>query len=251
MSNEEDFVSTATQNLFGRLRHEILTGRLPYGTRLRQAEVAARFGISTTPVREAFRELAALGLVAIHPNRGAIVHRPTARELGHIYEARILLEPISVAWSAPRISPEVIEEARKLIQKMKEVETSDVGVDMNRRFHSLISAASGNDLLHRLTINLLDLSTPYLVWFREQSKAEFERQAAEHEEILLACERRDPQAAFKASMHHLSRLHVDPPSKLHLDPQEEDAPEAMERWLPFDLDALLEPYRRPTDGDAG
>jgi len=226
---EEDFVATATRNLFDRLRREIITGQLPTGTRLRQAEVAARFGISTTPVREAFRELNALGLVAIHPHRGAIVHRPSAHELRHIYEARMLLEPISVAWSATRISGNAIEEARKLIEQMKEADSPAAGVDMNRRFHSLISDFCGNDLLHRLTINLLDQSTPYLVWFRENSREEFERQATEHEHILEACERQDAEAAFKASMHHLSRLHIG-------DETDQVSPD---RWLPFDLQALM------------
>jgi DNA-binding GntR family transcriptional regulator len=231
MTEQDDFKSTATRNLFDRLREEILTGQLPYGTRLRQAEVAARFGISTTPVREAFRELASLGLVTIHPHRGALVRRPSAPELAHIYESRTLLEPISVAWSAPRISGDMVEEARKLIQGMKEAETPRAGVAMNRRFHSLISSACGNDQLHHLVINLLDLSTPYLVWFRGDSNREFERQAAEHEQILRACERRDPAAAYRASMNHLSRLHLEDTAK---DPDPTPA-----RWLPFDLEGFM------------
>jgi DNA-binding GntR family transcriptional regulator len=240
MPDDEDLISTATRNLFDRLRQEILTGQLPYGTRLRQAEVATRFGMSTTPVREAFRELAALGLVVIHPHRGAIVHRPSAHELSHIYETRMLLEPTSVAWSAPRISNEAIEEARKLIQQMKEVSTPAVGVDMNRRFHSLIAGACGNELLERMTINLLDLSTPYLVWFRENTQEEFERQAAEHEDILRACEQRDPAAAFKASMRHLSRLHLAEDAK--------EQTEAEGRWLPYDLTAFMETDHGRTEG---
>ena len=232
MAEQDDFTSTATRNLFDRLREEILTGELPYGTRLRQAEIAARFGISTTPVREAFRELASLGLVAIHPHRGAMVRRPSALELAHIYEARTLLEPISVAWSAPRISGGMVEEARKMIQEMKEAETSRAGVAMNRRFHSLIASACGNDRLHHLVINLLDLSTPYLVWFRGDSNREFERQAAEHEQILRACERRDPAAAYRASMNHLSRLHLEEDTAQH--PATSPA-----RWLPFDLGGFM------------
>lgn len=240
MTDDEDFISTARRNLFDRLRREILTGKLPCGTRLRQADVAARFGTSTTPVREAFRELAALGLVTIHQHRGAVVHRPSAHELAHIYEARMLLEPTSVAWSALQISDEAIEEARELIQQMKKAETPAVGVDMNRRFHSLIASACGNDLLHRMAINLLDLSTPYLVWFRENTETEFKRQASEHEDILRACEQRDPEAAFKASMRHLSRLHL-----------EEEAGEQAkteERWLPYDLNALMADDRDQTEG---
>jgi len=61
-----DSFSTTTRSLLvQRLRDEILSGGMPHGTRLRQVEVAARFGISPTPVREAFRELATLGLVLL------------------------------------------------------------------------------------------------------------------------------------------------------------------------------------------
>jgi DNA-binding GntR family transcriptional regulator len=240
MTGDEDLKSTATRNLFERLRQDILTGQLPYGTQLRQAEVAARFGMSTTPVREAFRELAALGLVVIHQHRGAIVHRPSAHELSHIYETRMLLEPTSVAWSAPRITSEAIEEARKLIEEMREVTTPALGVDMNRRFHSLIAGACGNELLQRMTINLLDLSTPYLVWFRENTEQEFARQAAEHEDILRACQERDPAAAFRASMRHLTRLH------LAGDAREQAGAE--DRWLPFDMTAFMETDPGQTDG---
>jgi DNA-binding GntR family transcriptional regulator len=123
---------------------------------------------------------------------------------------------------------------------MKEAETTAVGVDMNRRFHSLIAGACGNDLLHRMAINLLDLSTPYLVWFRENTKMEFERQAAEHEDILRACEQRDPEAAFKASMHHLSRL--------HLEEETGEQAETEERWLPYDLNAFMAADRDQTEG---
>ena len=232
MTGDEDLKSTATRNLFERLRQEILTGQLPYGTQLRQAEVAARFGMSTTPVREALRELAALGLVVIHQHRGAIVHRPSAHELSHIYETRMLLEPTSVAWSAPLITSEAIEEARKLIEEMREVTTParrrrhepPVSFPHHRRVRERLAAA--------MTINLLDLSTPYLVWFRENTVQEFARQAAEHEDILRACEERDPAAAFRASMRHLTRLHL-----------AEDGGEqggAEDRWLPFDMTAFME-----------
>ena len=218
-----------------RLREEILNGRMPYGTRLRQADVAARFGISTTPIREAFRELATLGLVEIQAHRGAIVLRPSGEELAHIYEVRALLEPLSVAWSAQRITAAELDQAWKLIEEMRDVETPALAATLNRRFHSLIVNACGNQHLSQLVINLLDLSTPYIVRVVESSPERIERQTSEHEDILRACESGDPHEAFEASLRHLTQLHLttDEGADQRIQPTIE------KRWLPFDLSSWL------------
>lgn len=234
MTVDDGFKATTTWHVVSRLRDEILSGRMPYGTRLRQAEVAARFGISTTPVREAFRELAALGLVEIHPHRGAVVHPPSGRELAQIYEVRTLLEPVSVAWSASRITSEAIGEAHKLLTTMRNLTDPDAITKLNRRFHALIAVASGNSQLSDLVINLLDLSTPYIVRINQLNpNEESEHQHAEHEEILAACERRDPAAAYQASLHHLTRLR-----RITGDG---GPPDLSDRWLPFALPLRLTP----------
>jgi DNA-binding GntR family transcriptional regulator len=229
--SDQDAFATTRSVVVSRLRDEILSGRLPYGTRLRQAEFAKRFGISTTPVREAFRELATLGLVEIHPHRGAIVLRPSTEELAHIYQVRMLIEPVSVAWSAQRITAAGLAEARSLLAAMREPITADRSAALNRRFHALIARACGNNHLSELVINLLDLSTPYVVRILQSSAEQADRQAAEHEAILRACQRQDPAAAYQASLHHLTRL--------HLDGGDSALAAVAERWLPFDLKAWL------------
>lgn len=233
MTDENGFAVTTRWHVVSRLREEILSGRMPYGTRLRQAEIAARFGISTTPVREAFRELATLGLVEIQPHRGAVVHPPSGQELEHIYEVRILLEPVSAAWAASRITSDAIAKARKLLGTMRRLTDPDAAAAINRQFHGLIAVASGNSHLSDLVTNLLDLSTPYIVRIRKSSPDEPKRQAAEHEEILAACERRDPVAAYRASLHHLTRLRQDIDDDVQ--------PGLHDRWLPFELPAWLAP----------
>ncbi len=234
MTVDDGFKATTTWHVVSRLRDEILSGRMPYGTRLRQAEVAGRFGISTTPVREALRELAALGLVEILPHRGAVVHPPSGRELAQIYEVRTLLEPVSVAWSATRITGEAIGEAHKLLATMRSLTDPDAITKLNRKFHALIAMASGNSHLSDLVINLLDISTPYIVRVNELTPNDgSEHQAAEHEEILAACERRDPAAAYRASLNHLTRLR-----RMTGDG---GPPDLSDRWLPFTLPVWLTP----------
>src|SRR6478672_1521767 len=70
------------------LRQRVLSGAIPSGTRLRQSALAAEFGVSRTPIREALRKLQAGGLVELQPNRGALVRRLSAKEIREAYVVR-------------------------------------------------------------------------------------------------------------------------------------------------------------------
>lgn len=80
---------TIQQYVLGTLRAEILNGVYPPNTRLRQEEIAKRLSVSTTPVREAFRDLRAEGLVSIDPNKGVVTRALTAADVSEIYELRM------------------------------------------------------------------------------------------------------------------------------------------------------------------
>jgi DNA-binding GntR family transcriptional regulator len=231
----DEFASTARSVVVARLKDDILSGRTPHGTRLRQADVAARFGISTTPVREAFRELATLGLVQIEPHRGATVLRFSSAELSHIYEVRILLEPVCVAWAAQRITPGEVDQAAKLIEQMRHTQVPDEVIALNRKFHALLARACGNRHLGDQVMNLLDLSTPYIARVAASSADRTAHQMAEHEEILHACERGDAASAYRASLRHLTQLHI-PSSGEGSEPMQ---PATDISWLPFDLSSWL------------
>src|ERR1700747_1182118 len=86
------------------IREMIRSGELPPGTHLRQTDFAERFGVSTTPVREAFVALAREGLVTQDAHRGVVVFRPSLQELDEIYEIRIALEPLATEIAAKQLS---------------------------------------------------------------------------------------------------------------------------------------------------
>jgi DNA-binding GntR family transcriptional regulator len=217
--------STTRAALVERLREDILNGRVPAGTHLRQVEIATRFGVSTTPVREAFRELATLGLVEIHAHRGAVVLAPSATELAQIYEVRTIVEPICAAWAAELITEAEVQAARALLEASRDGGMRDAA-GLNRRFHAVIVGACGNSHLAELTLNLLDRSTPYIVRVLRSSPERLLRQAEEHAELLAACEARDPARAYRASRDHLAHLYDD------IDVAA--APSTAMRWLPFE-----------------
>ena len=85
-----------------RLRAQIVAGELPSGSKLRQVEIARRFGVSTTPVREALAALQREGLVRLHPQRGAVVFVPTVADLREHYEIRAALEALAASCTAER-----------------------------------------------------------------------------------------------------------------------------------------------------
>jgi DNA-binding GntR family transcriptional regulator len=119
-------------------------------------------------------------------------------------------------------------------------DTSDYGpaTNLNRRFHRLIARANGNSHLADAVINLLDLSTPYIGVVMQSDADRTADQTHEHEAIMRALRAGDPEAAYTASLEHLSVFHL----AGHVDARTAPFGSA---WLPKDLRALLGVYHHP------
>ncbi len=90
----------AADDLAAALQNRILVGDYPVGTRLRQELLAAEFGVSRMPVREALHKLEALGLVEITPRRGAFIRGPSTEEIREAYVVRAELEGLAAELAA-------------------------------------------------------------------------------------------------------------------------------------------------------
>jgi len=207
-----------------RLRDEIQDGTLPPGTRLRQNEVARRFGVSTTPVREAFAQLQAEGLVKIDPHRGAVVFHPTTEDLREFYEIREVLESLAIVRAIPHLRPEAVRELRSLIDRMRRTEDARRWLKLNDDFHLRLYAFAKMPRLVSLIENLRDASTPYIHMF-VAGRPPSERADEEHQEILDACIRGDAEAAERAIREHLSSAANDLVRFLGGTPEEDSAEE--------------------------
>ena len=130
-----------------RLRQEIVAGELPAGQRLRQVEIARRLGVSTTPVREALAALQREGLVALHPQRGAVVFLPSVDDLREHYEIRIALEELAVGKAAERFEPAWAAPLEALLEEMRTGPPAESYLELNQRFHSELYARSGRERL--------------------------------------------------------------------------------------------------------
>jgi DNA-binding GntR family transcriptional regulator len=120
------------------LRRAIVTGQLTGGTRLGLAEIAEALGVSTTPVREALRVLSSEGFVQLDAYRGALVRSPDRNEIEEVVRLRQALEPLAMEEAVPALTPEIIAEARRLLQFMLDQRDSDEWVEANREFHEML-----------------------------------------------------------------------------------------------------------------
>jgi DNA-binding GntR family transcriptional regulator len=195
---------TAHEFVRDTLRRAILSGQLPGGTRLVQAEIASELEVSTTPVREALRDLASEDLIRLDAHRGAIVREVDLDEVREIYELRSILEPHSMRRAITRITPEELAEAER-IQGELDVLTDDVGrwVELNRRFHGILTDACGSPRLIGMLKSLRDTSAVYVGLSLRSAPEHLVEGNAEHHRLLAAFRARDPDAAAAAIREHL------------------------------------------------
>jgi DNA-binding GntR family transcriptional regulator len=205
--------TTITDELVELLRAEILSGELAPGSRLRQGEVAARFNVSTTPVREAFAALVREGLLIGSPHRGVIVFQPAVEDLEELYEIRIPLEALATRLAVPQLSPENIRELESVLMEMENPDLNAARYnELDARFHAEIYRAASRPRLDRLIADLRESSAACLRACRGVSwsaDAGLTRPAPtpwthhEHMMILEACKAKAPKRAAKAMVEHL------------------------------------------------
>jgi DNA-binding GntR family transcriptional regulator len=193
---------TTSEEVAARLRAEILRGDLKPATRLRQGVVAGRFGVSTTPVREAFALLQAEGLVRIDPHRGAIVFHPSVEDVREYYEIREALETLAITLAIPNLDDHLVEELQSLIDRMRHVRDEVTWTSMNEEFHRAIYAASKRPRLCNMIATLRDASSAYIhIYVAHQPPGA--QADGDHQEILDACRSRDAARARAAVAHHM------------------------------------------------
>jgi DNA-binding GntR family transcriptional regulator len=202
---------TIAEQIANALRQEIVIGQLPAGTRLRQVEIAQRFGVSTTPVREAFGLLQSDGLVQIDTHRGVTVFLPTIQDLVEHYEIRMALEMLAAEKAAECFQP---QDAPLLVAILDEMlATSDAAfyVERNHLFHLRLYHLAGRSRLLTMIEELRNASLAYNhLYAAADVPKDAQRLDAEHREILAACQANDPVRAANAVRQHIHQtiIHI-------------------------------------------
>jgi DNA-binding GntR family transcriptional regulator len=188
------------------LRDEIVRGELVPGQYLRLEEIAARFEVSTMPVREALRHLESEGIVTVLPHRGAMVTRLSADELQDIYEVRGVLEEMATRLAVPFLTEETLAELTSLVEQIDN-HLGDVAalVRLNHQFHLTLYAVSGRKHLCEINRMLRYRSQHYLhVFTVETESRHMSPSQREHWAILEACKRGDAEAAAALMHEHVA-----------------------------------------------
>ncbi|HEV2898951.1 MAG TPA: GntR family transcriptional regulator [Pseudaminobacter sp.] len=196
--------ATAELEAYRHLHSALRLGRYRAGDRLIPEDIAAEIGMSRMPVREAFRRLAADGLVVIRPNRGCIVAGLTLDEIYETFEIRSVLEGLAVRLAMPSIDAEVIAELERLLDRMERagVSGSSDWVARHHEFHATIYGLSGRPKLIKQIAALHVTIEPYLrIWFDYVEKPLSARE--EHSSLIEALRTGDAAFAETAMQKHI------------------------------------------------
>ena len=185
MTTDQSLTSTPEQ-IAAALRAQILKGELKSGQPLRQDELAARFGVSKIPVREALVQLKAEGLVNLHPNRGAVVSELSAAEADEIYVMRMALEAAALRRAIPQLTVAQLQQAAAVLDELdREADPARWG-ELNWAFHAVLYAPAAMPRLlgtiHTLHVNVARYLILYLAHMDYQHVSQ-----REHRAILEAC----------------------------------------------------------------
>ncbi len=199
---------TVKEWLVEALRDEIVRGDLVPGQYLRLEEIAARFDVSTMPVREALRDLEAEGLVTSFPHRGTMVTKLSADELQDIYDIRVTLEEMATRLAVPHLTEATLAELTSLVEQLADHQGHvATQVKLNHEFHLTLYAASGRSHLCELNRMLRLRTQHYLHLFTVEVESEnFSQTQGEHQAILEACERGDAEQAAAIMRHHVAQV---------------------------------------------
>lgn len=185
------------------LREEIISGELSGGVQLKQEELASKYGVSLSVLREALKSLEAEGLVVFYPNRGAIVSELSAEEAREIFDIRLFLELGALELSIPNLTDADITEAERILQQ---TDTEDSGRrlgELNWQFHETLYRASRRPKLLSLIQNMHNNVERYMRLYLSTMNYRAKSQE-EHRRLLDACVQRDIKAAQELLRRHMA-----------------------------------------------
>ncbi len=193
---------------------EVFQGRLRAGQHLVTQQLADRYGVSHTPVREALAALSGIGIVELLPNRGAVVRLVTARDVLEVCEVRRLLECEAVRLACGRVAAGALERLQQKTHDLLDgpganlADRIPLAQAVDSRLHDLVADSCGNSLLAQEIGRLKTLFRAFrdVAWEQEEARNDSRRlatEAKEHLAIIAALQAGRAQAASRAMAVHI------------------------------------------------
>ena len=192
-----------SKRIYGLLRQQILTCRLPPGRELREQELAQEFDVSKSPVREALQQLVSEGLVIVIPRQGYRVAPVSLRDANEVFSFRLAMELACLAEAVKNASDEELKSLDRFRQFDGDYEREFIAY--NRDFHCTLARCSGNARMARTTCDLIE-ETERLVRMsvaavRGPNAHKF---VEEHNAIITALQARDSRRAVSLLRAHVA-----------------------------------------------
>jgi len=191
--------------VFNTLREAILKGELKPGERLMELQLAAKLGVSRTPIREAIRMLEQEGLAVTIPRRGAEVAKMTEKDMQDVLQVREALDELAASIACELITA---EELTRLEQAMQEFETATSSRDIKRIadtdmiFHDIIYQATRNPKLVNILNNLREQMYRYRVEYLKDER-NYPVLLKEHREILTGFREKNKELVTDSMRRHV------------------------------------------------
>ena len=203
-SRQPDKVTRA-EELRLQLADEIVRGVLAPGSGLDETDIARRFSVSRTPVREALRQLVASGLVESRAHRGAVVAQPSIERLTGMFEAMAELEALCAGLAAERMPAtdrQKLESIHEELRVLSYAGNPERFHEVNERFHNAIYAGSQNGYIAEMTLATRVRVQPFRrAQFRNLGR--LAKSHAEHDRVVVAIMRGDKTGAAAAMRAHI------------------------------------------------
>lgn len=191
--------------IYDQLKTDIITCKYHPGDSLTEIELATKFKVSRTPIREVCNRLMKEDLLQSIPYKGYIVSPVKLQDLHDLYQIRIVLEPYAAELAAQKATPALIKELKGLIKAAHKNEKQGFlrFIDADLEFHNKIAQASGNKRLARIMADLRN-QIERLVYMIYEHYGPYKHVGFdEHEDILHAIERGEPELARKLMTKHI------------------------------------------------
>ncbi|MFC0245927.1 GntR family transcriptional regulator [Falsochrobactrum ovis] len=196
--------------IVNRLRDMIITGEMPPGSKINEAQICTRLGVSRTPLREALKFLASEGLVELVPRRGAVVKKFTAKETSDMLEVIKSLEQLAGERACALASDEGIAEIRRLHDEMIAAYQSGDRLNyykLNQNIHLSIVALADNSALSDVH-SILQTRLKRIRFVGHEGPVKWAAAVAEHVEMIEALEARDAERLKEVIGRHLTQAWV-------------------------------------------
>jgi len=194
---------TLREKILETIRDAILKGSLKPGERVSEPELAERFGISRTPIREAFRQLESEGYLLVVPRKGAVVASLSERDIEEFYAIKIILEGFAAKMAAEKLTAKDIERLETINQRLAQLaKDGDVKTffRVHNEFHEVFIKAAGNEKLYDM-INQLVMKFKRLRLASLSQPGRMEISVEEHRNMIRAFREHDGDRADSLVRH--------------------------------------------------